>query len=58
MTIGGMIYGKAATLNLQGNVSNTGCFGFIVSTAALSGTANFSTCSNLQGVAFGTALVQ
>ncbi|HTI80581.1 MAG TPA: pilus assembly protein TadG-related protein [Acetobacteraceae bacterium] len=58
MTLGGMLYGKAATLNLQGNASNSGCFGFIVSTAVLSGTASFATCSTLQGIALGLALVQ
>ena len=58
LTLAGMLYGKAALLNMQGNVSNSGCFGFIVGTAALSGTANFSTCSTLQGTALGMALVQ
>ncbi len=58
MTLGGMLYGKAAALNLQGNASNSGCFGFIVSTAVLSGTAGFAACTTLQGTALGLALVQ
>lgn len=58
ITLGGMLYAKSGTLNLQGNASNSGCFGFIVWTAALSGTAAFSTCSTLQGTALGMTLVQ
>jgi hypothetical protein len=53
-----MIYGKAASLNLQGNVSVNGCFGFIVGTAVISGSASFSSCSALQGTAFSTVLAQ
>ncbi|HEX3405547.1 MAG TPA: pilus assembly protein TadG-related protein [Acetobacteraceae bacterium] len=58
VTAAGMIYGKAASLNLQGNVSVNGCFGFIVGTAVISGSASFSSCSALQGTAFSTVLAQ
>lgn len=58
ITVGGMLYGKSASLTVQGNASNSGCFGFIVSTAVLSGTANFAACNALQGTALGLALVQ
>ena len=58
ITLGGMLYAKNAILNLQGNASNNGCFGFTVWTAQLSGTAAFSTCSTLQGTALGMTLVQ
>ena len=58
ITLGGMLYAKSAVLNLQGNASNNGCFGFTVWTAQLSGTAAFSTCSTLQGTALGMTLVQ
>jgi hypothetical protein len=53
-----MIYAAKGVLNLQGNASNSGCFGFIVWTAVLSGTASFATCSTLQGIALGMTLVQ
>jgi len=58
ITVGGMVYGKAATLNLQGNASNSGCFGFVVSVATLSGTASFSSCNALTAVALGVALAE
>ena len=51
-------FSKAASLNLQGNVSVNGCFGFIVGTAVISGSASFSSCSALQGTAFSTVLAQ
>ncbi len=58
ITVGGMIYGKSAPLTLQGNASNSGCFGFVVATAALAGTASFSSCSALQGQAWGLGLTE
>ncbi len=58
ITVAGMIYGKSATLNLQGNASDNGCFGFVVAIATLAGTASFSTCSSLQGVALGLGLAE
>jgi hypothetical protein len=58
ITLGGMMYAANGVLNLQGNASNSGCFGFIVWTAVLSGTASFATCSTLQGIALGMTLVQ
>jgi len=58
LTVGGMVYGKAATLNLQGNASNSGCFGFVINTATLSGTATFSSCNAMTGTALGVALTQ
>ena len=63
ITVAGMIYGAAATLNLQGNASSkiagsNECFGFVVGIATLAGTVSFSTCSPLQGVALGLGLAQ
>ncbi len=63
ITVAGMIYGAAGALNIQGNASSNiagsnECFGFVVGTAALAGTASFSTCSPLQGVALGLGLAE
>ena len=58
ITVSGMVYGKSATLSLQGNASASGCFGFVVSTATLAGTVSFSSCNTLSGSALGIALAE